>query len=177
MVGGLIEEQDVRRLEKQFGQLDTHAPAAGELAGGTVEVGSLKAQTEQSLLNILFEMSHVYGIELLRERGHLLYELHVFVTLVVCAGGLLVVDAVYLCLDFVQMGKCLASLFEHRAPVFGHQMLWQIGYDAILRCRNRTTCGRSYACDNLEQSAFSCAVLAHEGYTVFLVNLKRDVLE
>ena len=43
MVGGLVEQQHVGLLQQNLGQLDTHAPATRELAGGTLQVGTLKA--------------------------------------------------------------------------------------------------------------------------------------
>ena len=98
VVGRLVEEQYVGRLQQQFGQLDTHAPSSRELAGGAVEVGTLEAEAEECLLYIFLEVAHVYGIEFLREGGHFLDELHIVVALIVGTCGEFVVDAVDFCL-------------------------------------------------------------------------------
>ena len=42
VVGGLVEQQHIRTAQQYLGQLDTHAPTARELGGGTVEVGTLE---------------------------------------------------------------------------------------------------------------------------------------
>ena len=75
------------------------------------------------------------------------------------------------------MGERLAGFLEYCSSVFGHQMLRQIGDDAVFWSGNGATCGCSYACDDLEQGTFSCAILAHQGYTVLLVDLEGNVFE
>lgn len=45
-LGTDLGEEDVRRLEEEFGELDAHSPSAGELACGAVEVGALEAESE-----------------------------------------------------------------------------------------------------------------------------------
>ena len=75
------------------------------------------------------------------------------------------------------MGERLASFLEYGASVFGHEVLWQIGDDAIFRSRDRATCGSSHACDDLEQCTLSCAILSHQGYTVLLIDLEGNVFE
>ena len=130
-----VQMSDVARLEQQLGKLYTHAPASREFTRRPVEVRALEPETQQSFLHILLKVGHVDGIELLRESRHLLYELHVFFALVVGTGGEFVVDAVDFCLNLVQMGESLARLIKYSTSVFGHQMLWQISYDAILKNR------------------------------------------
>ena len=39
VVGGLVKQQDIRTLQEQFGQFETHAPTTRELGRGAVEVG------------------------------------------------------------------------------------------------------------------------------------------
>jgi len=68
-------------------------------------------------------------------------------------------------------------LFKHGAAVFGHEVLRQICYYGVFRGCNLAACGRACAGNNLKQSGFAGSILAHQGYTVFLVNLKRDVTE
>ena len=75
------------------------------------------------------------------------------------------------------MGKRLTGFLEYGSAVFGHQMLRQIGDDAVLGSGNGATCGISHTGDNLEQGALSCAILAHQGYTVLLVDLEGNVFE
>ena len=75
------------------------------------------------------------------------------------------------------MGKRLAGFLEYGSAIFGHQMLRQIGDDAILGSGNGATSSISHTGDNLEQCALSCAILSHQGYTVLLVDLEGNVFE
>ena len=75
------------------------------------------------------------------------------------------------------MCESLTGFLEYGAAVFCHQVLWQIGYHAVLGGRDGASCGGAYACDNLEQGALACAILAHQGYTVLLVDLEGNVFE
>ena len=65
MVGWLIEQQHVRRFQKQFCQLYSHSPSSRKLAGRAVEIGAFETETEQRFLNIFLEMGHVDGVEFL----------------------------------------------------------------------------------------------------------------
>ena len=122
-------------------------------------------------------MSHVDGIELLAHRSDLLNKGHIVVALVVGACGKLIVQLVNLSLHRLEMSESLTSLFEHRAVVFGHEMLRQVADSAVLGCRDRASCGLPYTGKDLEQGRFACSILAHQCNAVFLVDHKRNVLE
>ena len=177
MVGRLVEEQHVGVLEQELSKLDTHAPASRELGGGLGKVGALETEAQQGLLHILFEVGHVDGIELLAQHGNLLDEGHILVALIVGAGGQLIVHALNLGFGLVQMGKGLRGLLEDGAPILSHEMLGEVGDNAIFRCRHLAARGLAHSGEYLEQGALAGAVLAHQGDTVFLVNLKGYVLE
>ncbi len=72
MVGWLIEQQYVRTLQEEFGQLDSHAPTATELRGLAMEVFTFEAETEQCLFYVFFKVGHVDGVELLAHGSNLL---------------------------------------------------------------------------------------------------------
>ena len=177
MVSRLVKQQHIGRFQQQFGKLNAHAPTTRKLACGTVEIGSLKAKTEERFLHILFKMGHVDGIKLLRERRHLFYELHIFVALIVGSCGQLVVYAVNLGLYLVQMSKRLTRLVKNRATVFCHEVLRQISDDTIFRRRHRAARGFSHACNNFQECALAGSVLAHKGYTILLVYLEGNVFK
>ena len=177
MVGRLIEKQHVRVLEQKLCQFDAHAPATAEFRSRAVEVVALEAETQQCLLDILLKVSHVDGIELLAHRGNLLDQCHIVVALIVGACGKLIVHLVDLCLHCLEMSECLTSLLEHRAMVFGHEVLRQVADGAVLGCRDCASGGLPYAGKDLEQGRFASTILAHQCDAVFLVDYKRNVLK
>ena len=77
----------------------------------------------------------------------------------------------------MQVGKRLRSLFEHRPPILGHEVLRKIGHRAVLGHTDVSARGLTYACQNLQQGTLSGTILPHEGDAVFLVNLETDVTE
>ena len=175
VVRRLVEQEYVWVLEEQLGQLDAHAPSATEGGGGLVEVGTLETKAEQGFLHIFLEVGEVDGVELLAHGRHLLDKLHVRVALVVGALGQLLVHGFNLALHGMEVGKRLAGLFEDGAPVLGHQVLGQVGNDAILRCRDLSAGRLAYTGQNFQQSALAGTVLSHEGDAVLLIDLKRNV--
>ena len=122
-------------------------------------------------------MSGVDGVEPLGEGRQLLDEQHVVGALVVGAGRELVVDAVDLRLDFMEMGERLACFVEHGALVFGKEVLGEVSHDAVLGHRDGAACGCAYAGQDLEQGALAGSVLAHESYAVLRVYLEGDVFK
>ena len=75
----------------------------------------------------------------------------------------------------MEVGKSLAGFLEHGASVLGHQVLGQVGNDAILRCGDFSTSGLAHTGQNFQQSALTGTVLSHEGDAVLLIDLKRNV--
>ena len=175
MVGRLVQQQDVGLLQQQFGQLDTHAPSAAEVAGGAAEVAPLEAKSQQGLFHVFLVVGGIDGVELLAQGRHLFDELHVAVALVVGARLQFLVHAVYLGFHLVQVGKGLGGFLEHGASVFRHQVLRQVGHNAVFGHRYLSPCGLPDACKDLQQGAFSGSVLSHEGDAVLFVNHKRNV--
>ena len=52
VVGGLVEQQQIRMSQQYLRQFDTHAPAAGELATRSVKVLALEAQTDDGTVHL-----------------------------------------------------------------------------------------------------------------------------
>ena len=94
MVGRLIEQQHVRASQQQFGQLDTHAPAAAELAGGTVKVAALKTQSGQCLLDFGLDVLALHQGAQLGLLGNTFDEFLVVLAVIVGALGQVTVHAV-----------------------------------------------------------------------------------
>ena len=177
VVGRLVEQQHVGLLEKQLGQLDAHAPTTAEVACGTAEIRTLKAEAQQGLFHVFLVVGGIDGVEFFAQRRYLFDELHVAVALVVGTGFQFFVQSFYFGLHFVQVGESLCRFFEHGTSIFGHQVLGQVGDDTILGSRYLAAGGLAYAGQNLEQGAFPGTVFAHQGNAVFFIDYKRYVTE
>ena len=55
MVGGLVQKQQVGVAQEEFGERDTHLPAARELGARAIKVSDLKAQAGQDLARVALE--------------------------------------------------------------------------------------------------------------------------
>ena len=77
----------------------------------------------------------------------------------------------------MEMGERLARLVEDGALVFGHEVLRQVGHDAVFGRRNGAACGCADAGYDLEERALAGSVLAHESYAVLRVYLEGDVFK
>ena len=94
MVGRLIEQQHVRASQQQFGQLDTHAPAAAELFSGSVKVATFKSQAHQGLLNLGLDVFALHQGPQFGLLGHSLDQFLVLFTVIVSALGQFLVHSV-----------------------------------------------------------------------------------
>ncbi len=56
VVGGLVEEQQIRMAQEQLGKRNAHLPAARELRTRAVEVVRVKAKTREDLLRVAFQL-------------------------------------------------------------------------------------------------------------------------
>jgi hypothetical protein len=73
VVGRLVEQQQVGRLEQQLAQRDAAALATGQHAD--VGVGRRQAQRVHRLLDLAVELPGVGGLDLVEQRGLLLHDL------------------------------------------------------------------------------------------------------
>ena len=170
MVRRLVEQQHVGTAQQNLRQLDAHAPTAGELAGGAVEVGAEEAQSQQRALHlglIAFAAEHQVALVLLREPLH---ESHVVVALVVGALGEFAFHALHALLQPRCVAERLAGLFLHGGIVGQPHHLRQIAYRGVVRNIDRAARGLLLATQNLQQRRLARAVLAHEGDAVAIVD-------
>ena len=73
------------------------------------------------------------------------------------------------------MGKSLRSFFEHRPPVFRHQVLRQIGNHTVLGGGHFSPRRLAHTGQYFQQRGFTGSIFSHQGNTVFFVNLKVQV--
>ena len=78
VVGGLVEQQQVRLFEQQLGQRDAHLPAAGEFLGAARPVFLPEAQTVQHRAHLRFDGVAVARVEFASDALVALGHLRVF---------------------------------------------------------------------------------------------------
>ena len=93
------------------------------------------------------------------------------------SGGQLVVEFLNLGLHLFEVGKGLTRFLKDGTTIFGHQMLGQVTYGAILGNIDRTARWGTHASNDFEQGRFARTVLTHQGNTVLLIDDKRNILE
>jgi hypothetical protein len=69
MVGGLVEQQQRRLLQQQFGERDAHLPAAGELFGLALPVFFGEAEAAEDGADLRVERVDVVDVELVGDVG------------------------------------------------------------------------------------------------------------
>src|SRR3954470_9873194 len=55
VIGGFVEQQQIRLLGQKAGQMRAHDPAAAHFAGRTIEIRFAKAKSRQNLLGLGFQ--------------------------------------------------------------------------------------------------------------------------
>ena len=73
MIGGLVQQQQVRLFEQQLGQRDAHLPAAGEFFGAPGPVLLAEAQAVQHGAHLRFDRVAVaiaeFGVDVVQAVG------------------------------------------------------------------------------------------------------------
>ena len=164
-------------LKQDLCQLYTHAPSAGELACGTLQVALTEAKPHQRALQFAHILASAHHLQALALVGETLTQLHVALALVVVALGHLLLHALYVGLYLMQMGKGLLCLGTHRTGIGKHHHLWQIANRSTLGHRDTATSGLLHPGYNLQHSALAGTVLAHQGNTVAIVHHITDIRE
>ena len=175
MIGRLVKKKDIRILQEQFRQLDAHTPSAAEITGLPVEIFARESQPEQRFFHIFLKMGKIDGIKLLAHGRNFLDKFHIRIALVIGTRSQLIVNGLNLRFHGMKMGKSLRSLLKNRTAVLRHQMLWKISDYTILGGSHFSAGRLTDTRQNLQQGRLACTVLSHQGNTVFLVYLERNV--
>src|SRR5690554_1071716 len=151
MIGGLVEEDHIRILQKDLGQLNTHAPATTEFSCAAVEIVPFKSQSEQSFLNMFIDVGLFNAVEFFTQCRDLFNQLHVAVAIVVCTDGQLLIQVCNAAFQLMQMCKCPGRLLKNGQAVLRFDMLRQVGDIEIFGCGDFSTGWSAYAGKNLQQ--------------------------
>ena len=177
MVGRLIEQKDIRFLQQDFRQFNTHTPSTGKLSGRTFKILSHKSETCQGTFDfslIVFTSHHHVAFMLLRE---LLHELRIFITLVVGTVSHLLLHLIKTRLHLRIMSKGLAGFFLDRRIVLKFHDLRQISDSGIVWNRHNTVSRFLQTTQDFEHGRFSSTVFADERYAISIIDDKTDIMK
>jgi len=161
VVGGLVEEQELRLLQQQGGQGDAHLPAAGELAAVAVEVGGLEAEARQHRLGAALHVVAAVGVPRLARRG---VRGHQGVVLGIVGGAVRqpVLQAAALGGDLARVVERRHRLRPHTAAAQAHDLLRQVADVRALGHADDTAVGLHLAGDDAQEGRLPRAVGAHQ---------------
>ena len=145
--------------------------------GRAVKIVSGKAQTCQCAFDvglIVFGTHHHVAFMFL---GELLYQLHVFLAVIVGTFRQLVVHLVQFLLQHGVACESLAGFLAHGGVVLQHHHLRQITYGRFIRNGHISGCGLLYAAQYFQHGGFPRSVLADKGYSVTSVDDEIHITE
>ena len=177
MVGRLIEQQHIRLLQQNLGQLDAHAPSSGELTGRSLEILAGETESAQGSLYlslVVFAAHHHVALVLL---GELLHQLGIAFALIVSAVGHLLLHLVEACLHLGIVGESLSGFLLHGGIILQFHHLWQVADGGFVRDSHHTIRRFLQAAEYLEHRRFSGSVLTHQGNAVAVVNDEAYIME
>ena len=177
VIGRLVQQEYIGLHQKEFGQLDAHAPASGELAGGTVKILAAEAQTLQGALQFALVIIAPHQGEAVILSRKTVNQLLIAVGVVVRTLGHFVLQGGQMRLQVMDVGKSGLCLLTHCTGVRQLHHLRQIADGTITRQTDRTRRGRLLAGQYLEQSGLSGTVFPYEGDAVLLVDNETHVLK
>ncbi len=69
VVGRFVEQDQIRLLQQDFSQFDSHSPASGKFRSGALKVFPHKSQSQQDFFYLCLIVDFLDGVELLAEFG------------------------------------------------------------------------------------------------------------
>ena len=177
VVGRFVEQQHVGAAQQELCQFDAHAPAAGKLARGAVEVGAAEAEALQRALHFGTVVNAAHELEAFVLVGELFHELQIFLAFIVGAPQELLVEVVEMLLHLIDVVERLFGFFDYGVLVGNHHHLRQIAHGDVALADQRAGGRFLLAGKDFQKGGFTCAVLAHKGDAVFLIDDKRGAGE
>ena len=174
VVGGLIEQQHVGATQQQLRQLDAHAPATAELARGSVEVGSFKAQAHERLLDFGLDVVALQQRTQLSLLRHAFNQFLVSVTVIVSSFGQFLIHAVDGVIHLLQVFESTPGFLLYREFIMELHLLRQVADCDIGLTGNGAVGGLLLPGKDSQHGGFACTVLADQRDLVPLVDDKTD---
>ena len=169
VVGGLVEQQDVRIGEQRLGEQHAQLPARRHRAHGALVLLQRNIQPEQQLAG-----AGLGGVAVQLGEVHLqVRDLHA----VFLAHLRQRVDAVALLLDPPQLVVAHDDGIQHRVVLEGELVLAQLAEALAGLHRHVARAGLQIAAQDLHQGGFSTAVGADQAVAIAAAELDGDVLE
>ena len=126
MIGGFIEQQHVGAFEQQLRYLDAHAPSAAKLTCGPVEVGAIKAKSQERFLYLgLVVLGLVHGSEVVFMRKPV-DKVLIVGAVIVGALGKFLIHLGNLTVELLDVVKSLHHLLFHSILVDQCHLLRQV---------------------------------------------------
>ena len=177
VVGGLVEQQQIRFLQQQLGQFYAHAPASRELTSWPVQVAAKESQAEQCPLHFsltIFCPHHQIAFVLL---GESLHQCHIVIAVIVGTLCHLLVHRVYPFFQPCHTGKCLTRLFPYRRIVCQQHHLRQITDSGVYWYIHGSATRPLLSAQYLKQRRLSGTILTDQCHTVTVVDDKTGICE
>ena len=177
MVRRFVQQEDRGPPEQQFRQLDTHAPAARELARGAPEIRPFEPEAQQRLLDVRVAGLAAEDMIVVLRVVQTVQELFVFGAFVVGALGDLARQGLDLGLEPQHLLEGLGGLLRERRGVRHAHRLRQVSDRAVAVERHGARRGLLFARDDAQERGFARSVLAHQSDAVLRVDQERNIVE
>ena len=177
MVGGLVEEQQVRSNEQEFAQFDAHLPTAAEFAHFPVHVRRPEAEALQHALGLFLLGAGAHEGELVVGFAQAVDQPAIGLALVIGALGNFRGDAGDLGFELLVDGEgALGFLKDGRFLVVLH-LLGQVADAVFLRGGDVALVRVLDAGDDLEEGGLARPIASDEAHPVLVAHGQRDVFE
>ena len=177
VVRGLVKQQHIGTAKQNLRQLNAHAPATGELAGRTIEVGAKEAKTHQRAFNlclIAFAAEHQVAFVLLCEP---LNKSHIVIALVIGAFAKFTFHTVNALFHASSVAEGLARFLLYGGVIGQFHHLRQIANGGVVRNAYHATRRLLLTTQNLQQRRLAGSVLAHKCNAVAVVHHEACLAE
>ena len=157
VVGGLVQKEDIRLLQKELGQKDLGTLASGKLGYVPVQAQVRKLEGPGDLLYLGVDHVKVMGHEKLLKGPKLL---HLCIHLFIGEGSAskLIADPVHISLHIEEEGKGVFQHVPDGLPLFQDRMLVQIAHPDVFRPFDLTLVRHKLIGDDAHEGGFSLSV-------------------
>ena len=159
VVGGLVQQEDIRFLQQQLSKQDLCPLPAGQLCHVLIHADVRKAQSPSHLLHLCVDGIEIMGHQKFLDRSQLLH--HGF-HLTLRRFSQTVADLIHLLLHLKQERKCAFQRLADCHALFQDGMLVQISHAHTLGPLYLSLIRLQFPCDNVHEGGFSLTVGSYQ---------------
>ncbi|MPL94131.1 hypothetical protein SDC9_40279 [bioreactor metagenome] len=145
MICRLIEQQQIRSLQNNLCQFDTHPPSSTEFSALTIEIGTVETESYQRFFYFCLIITTINYLKIFLRMRQFFNDSMVILTVIISSGGQFSPHTVDILFQLFDVFKSLFGFLHHGSTFVVNHVLRQVTDGEVFGKHNTPFSGRHFS--------------------------------